>query len=311
MKRSSLLLAVIAVSSLSACDYYSEKMAALDSGYVSSSSSDVTQIAPAAGASSIGGTMDESALYGGRFSDHLKREYIERAHYEESVADYKAAKRYTECAYALAEGQLVAPASVGKDIPEDQRQALDQARALLIDALKTKNIPQNREALAKAQVSFDCWVDQSTEAKEHSPCQQSFVQAMASLAEPDRIDKHYQVLFEDNKISLNSADREVIGEILRHYADKEDVMEGIELVGGSDTLSTNRLSVLRSILQYNGIPAEKIKQSVRAEAGSDSSSIDVIVRERVPQMVQEKEARATAPSPIAPSEQDNNTIQQH
>lgn len=293
MKKSSLLLTVVALTGLSACDHYSDKMAALDYEQPAYSS-DVSQIAPAAGASM--GAATNAIISDVPFSGHLKREYIEQARYEESVSDYKAAKHYTECAYTLAEGHLVAPAVIGADVPAEELPALEEARATLINALTTKNIPQNRERLAKAQVSFDCWVDQASEAKKQSPCQQNFVQAMAGLAEPNMAEQRYVILFEENKISLNNGDRETIGGILRNYADKENVIQGVELVGGSDPLSMNRLSVLQSILKYNGIPSAKIKQAVRADTSVGLTPIEIVVKERVPEMAQEQEAHVTPES---------------
>ncbi|NQZ14723.1 MAG: hypothetical protein HRT94_07870 [Alphaproteobacteria bacterium] len=289
MKKRSLLLTVIALTGLSACDHYSDKIAALDNDYTPATySSDVSQIAPAAGASM--GAATDAVISGIPFSGHLKREYIEQARYEESVSDYKAAKHYTECAYMLSEGQLVAPASIGAAVPTEERAALEEARATLIEALTTKNMPQNREMLAKAQVSFDCWVDQAAEAKTQSPCHENFVTAMTALAEPNIAEQRYVVLFEENKISLNAGDRETIGGILRNYADKENVIQSIQLVGGSDALSVNRLSVLKSILQYNGIPAAKISQNVKADTSVGLTPIEIVVKERVPEISQEKEA---------------------
>lgn len=294
MNKSALFLSSFAILALSACDHYSDKMAGLDGIYIKqgasySQTSDVSQIEPAAG-TSMGGEVNTIAP-DIKFSGYLRDDYIERARYEESVSDYKAAKNYTERAYMLASGQLVAPAEIEDfNVDEEKRHVLIKARADLIDALKTKNIPQNRAGLAKAQVSFDCWLDESTENKKHSQCKQNFIEAMGALSSPDVNETHYVVSFEDNKVSLSDSDRDVIGNILREYVEKEDDIQNVNLIGGNDPLSENRLSVLRSILQYNGIAADKIKQSVKVNNSVGVAPIEIIVQERISEAEPEKSA---------------------
>lgn len=283
MNKSMLLLGTVALLSLNACDHYSNKMAALDKAepqmVAYSQTSDVTQIEPAAGVSM--GAATNALVADMPFSGYLRNNYIEQARYEESVSDYKAAKAYTEKAYTLSNGQLVAPSAIPSDVPASKRGALETARADLISALKTKNIPQNRAELASAQVSFDCWVDQASEAKKQSMCQKSYQQAMASLIDPDVNETRYSIGFEANKVSLTDDDREVIGDILREYTSKEAMIQSVTLVGGSDSLSENRLSSLRSILQYNGIAPDKIKQAVWADTSVGLNLVQIIIEERV------------------------------
>lgn len=285
MNKSMLLLGTVALLGLNACDHYSDKMAALDKAEPQmiasySQPSDITQIEPAAGFSM--GAATHAVVSTMPFSGYLRNNYIEQARYEESVADYKAAKTYTEKAYTLSNGQLVAPERIGAlDIPEAKRLVLQQARTDLISALKTKNIPQNRSTLAKAQVSFDCWVDQAIEAKKQSTCKNRFTQAMTALIDPNVNEVRHSISFEKGKVSLTDADREIIGNILRQYAGREDLIQNVKIVGGSDTLSEQRVSSLRSILQYNGVAPEKIKQAVWADTSMGLNPVQIIIEERV------------------------------
>ena len=303
MNKSILLLGTVALLGLNACDHYSDKMAALDKAQPQtvaySQTSDVSQIEPAAGASM--GAATNAVVSSMPFSSHLRNNYIEQARYEEGVADYKAAKTYTEKAYILSSGQLVAPERINAlDISETKRAALQQARVNLISSLKSKNIPQNRANLAKAQVSFDCWVDEASEAKKQSACKQGYTQAMASLINPNVNETRHSISFEADKVSLTDADREVIGNILRQYAGREDLIHGVKLVGGSDPLSENRVSTLRSILQYNGVASDKIKQAVWADTSVGLNPIQIIIEERVLTPAQAQNASVDVEQQAAP-----------
>ncbi|MAZ76784.1 MAG: hypothetical protein CMH31_05730 [Micavibrio sp.] len=294
MNKSVLFLGTVALLSLNACDHYSDKMAALDKAepqtVAYSQTSDISQIEPAAGMSMGGAT--NAVVSDLPFSGHLRNNYIEQARYEESVSDYKAAKSYTEKAYTLSSGQLVSPSTIPSDVSASKRDALEAARADLILALTTKNIPQNRAELASAQVSFDCWVDQASEAKKQSACKQSYTQAMASLIDPNVTEIRYSISFEENKTSLTNADREVIGNILREYVGKEDLIQAVQLIGGNDSLSEHRLSSLRSILQYNGVASEKIHQAMRVNTSVGLEPIEIIIQERVLEPAEAQNASA-------------------
>ncbi|MEM9470023.1 MAG: hypothetical protein AAF988_07650 [Pseudomonadota bacterium] len=278
--RKSVLLALTACWTLTACDHYSSKMAALDSmketeTVAYSQASNITDIEPAAGASMSAAT--NSLVSEMRFSQHLKNNYIEQARYEESVADYKAAKKYTEKVYMLDSGQMVGPASLrGLSIGGSDRADLETARAELISALQTKNIPENRKPLADAQANFDCWVDQAGEGKKDAHCHSGFTQAMAMVIDPDMSEQLYGIAFEEGKVSLTTADREAIGDILRQYAGNEDNIHSIAINAPSDNLSANRVSVLRSIMQYNGIASEKIQ----VMTGAPTQEIFISVKQR-------------------------------
>lgn len=178
MKHHLLVIVGLASISLSACDHYSTKLAALEKQQIAPSYyNDVNEIAPAAG-------LDMT------FKDYLINEYITLAEYEnDTKRDYRAAKYYTDKIDMLEQGYLVGPASLsGFDLAEADKMELDTAREYLVNALHTFTIPKNRYSLAMAQTHFDCWVDQAEERQAENQdlsCRADFDNAMVSLVVPE------------------------------------------------------------------------------------------------------------------------------
>lgn len=195
MKKFSLLSMMVSVLALGACDHYSTKLALLEGG-TQYNYNDVASIAPAAGGDG-----------GMTFSNYLTNEYIQLANYENDVKkDYKAAQYYTNKIEALDQGQMVSPATFKDFSVERSHQAeLQNARAELISAMHIYNIPENRYNLARAQSSFDCWMDQTEDnpkAKTASVCEVEFKQSMSSLILPD--DYFSDEIYDDMLFDLSS-----------------------------------------------------------------------------------------------------------
>lgn len=182
MNKFSLLSMMGVIFVLGGCDHYSTKLASLTTS--ETNFNNVADIAPAAGVG-IGAEMN--------FSDYLANEYKNLAIYEQNIRkDYTAAKYYTGKIEKLKKGQMVYPASFDDfNVQSKNVEGLSSARADLISAMHTYNIPENRYSLAVAQGQYDCWMDQAEDyPDETSPysCEARFDQAMSSLVAPEYLD---------------------------------------------------------------------------------------------------------------------------
>lgn len=220
---------------------------------------------------------------GGNFSDFLAQEYEALAQYEqEQRYDYRAAKYYTDKVARLRQGALVPPAYPARfNIKSAHIALLREGRAELIAALQTYNIAENRKTLAVAQSRFDCWVDQVEERKfsvQHQRnCEQEFKAAMAVLVEPSmavysfKFDEEGAMLNEAGRIALN----QLIERVQNHPAqDYQVILSPSALIPAAE--QARRVSMIQSILQFNGIPAQNILRQDKQDLNADS--FDLILR---------------------------------
>ncbi len=166
------------VLALGACSHYSSDLSSLENsmkGTQMASNAAPQDIEPAAGHSPI--------------NTYLAQDYYELARYENDKSfDYKAARDYTNKAMLASKGAATQPSRLSSyDIPASMVPELTQARRDLMTALKEQNLPENQQYLAKAQTSFDCWLERAEEAadeKHYAQCKSDFEQAMALLVMP-------------------------------------------------------------------------------------------------------------------------------
>lgn len=256
MAKKSILSACCAIALLTGCDHYSNKLAQMDTA-----PSDVQALSPAAG-----GDMS--------FGQHLANEYYHLARYEQDkMYDYRAAKRYTRKMEQISQGQLVGPSPIEEfKIEEEKRADLAIAREQLLDALQSYNIPENRYNLAMAQSRFDCWLDQAEENPENvTTCRNEFNHAMASLVPPDGSMMVFQVPFDAESMVLSEEARISIGRALSLWRVNNSQSGGLTLtpaMGVSADVAERQISMVRSILQFNGVPPSAINVGEPSEEAS-------------------------------------------
>lgn len=268
MKKTYLLSICCAVLSLSGCDHYSTKLAS-----VGASPQNIADISPAAG-----GEMT--------FSQYLASEYYQLARYEQDQRyNYKVAKYYTEKAEKLSKGQMVSPASLDDfDVKAEKAEELVQARRELIDALHTYNIPENRYSLAMAQTRYDCWVEQQNQNRKNNnaqTCKNEFKHAISSLVPPDHKEIKIMVPFSAGSMVLSEDARISLGRVLSFWKNNEQRGYQLSLSPAADRPKEEverQLSMVRSILQYNGIPASKISV-MESEQNKDDFEVILIRNE--------------------------------
>ncbi len=268
---------VCGLLALGGCDHYSNKLAAMNDTPSTQSiqlaytqPNDVSQIEPAAGGAMAG--------EGKKFSQYLKGKYIQLAKFEQDQAhDYSTAKYYTDKIEKLQDGQMVMPASLKDfDIPADKQAEMSQARASLIEAMKTYRSPENRQLLASAQASFDCWMDQVEDQKSDNKqtCRGEFNESMSALvAQIDTFaggtDMAFTVPLRNQTTVISEETRLSLARALTQWRKYEG--QGFQMQLSPSRLSSveeqsRQIAIVRRIMEYNDVSPSDIVTALASDS---------------------------------------------
>ena len=137
------------------------------------------------------------SIIGGDFDQSLAREYQELAIYEaDEMYDWPDAALFSRKAIMASHGQSPVPEQIDDwNLPDGTITEFSDARLLLTNSLDSgfrEEIPQQA---AKAQASFDCWIEQQEEGWQTAhitKCKQNFRNAMGHWAEQNSPNDTYQ-----------------------------------------------------------------------------------------------------------------------
>ncbi len=302
MKNISTFYAVSLALALGACGHYSEDMAALDGAMKSKN----TTVAAYAAPQNPQDIQPAAGAPVGALNDFLARDYYDMARYENDKAfDYKAAKTYTQKALTASKGTVVAPSKVSHfDVTEEQAAELNKARNELVAALKDQQEPENQQALAKAQTSFDCWLERTEEAvdEEHyAECKTNFEQSMASLTMPAAgiatMPQAFDVEFAQNSNIPDPASATTLEYIAQFLKAPENASYTASLTGfntAQGEFGTNlvnaRVAAVRDALVAKGVAEAKLKPFISTPtsttpAGSENRKVEVVLIAPQPEFV--------------------------
>ena len=131
------------------------------------------------------GEAEKMTASGSAFSTALYNDYITLSRGEYGEGDYTDADRFAVKAMTAATGDDVGPYNPGEwKIPEDRVPVLTGAYNRLVEALNGTAKDKATVQLARAQTSFDCWVQEQEEnfQPDHiAACRDAFVAAMADV----------------------------------------------------------------------------------------------------------------------------------
>lgn len=124
-------------------------------------------------------------LKGTLFDRYLHEGYAKLAKKEDYEHDFDDVEKFQNRSLRAAEGQLVSPEELSaRNLPEYSVDELSSARARLEDAFYAGASLKMPETAARAQVMFDCWMEQQEEnIQQHDidECKNGFMAAMAEL----------------------------------------------------------------------------------------------------------------------------------
>ncbi len=255
-------------------------------------------LAGCAGMMGGGGANDQAAAArssagGAPFTQALAREYTQFADSESSQFDWPDTKTFRNKAKMAASGQAPAPEDPTKrgvgtgfqlhpeiDIGKEQRAEAIQGRERLLGALSGPPVQRNPNAAARAQVAYDCWVEQLEEGWQRDDierCRKAFNTAMGELeARPVAAvvapGERLQVYFPLDSAQLTAESRQAIASAaqdinrqsrLRITVDGHADRSGTETY--NDRLSEQRAEAVKRELVAAGVPAQRVQTRAHGE----------------------------------------------
>jgi len=219
-----------------------------------------------------------SASTGPAFTRALFDEYRGLAKFEAlEEYDWINAAVFARKGLRAADGEVVAPENLSEwDIPADRVAELTAARAKLTGYLSTGAADRLPAVAAKAQASFDCWVEEESEGDSLSECRSDFVKAVSQLEPPPpppavapaavepKIIRTFVVYFDFNKSTLSKKAHKTLAEVVA--ARTELAPTSVHVIGHTDTsgkaaindrLSAQRASVVAAALAHHGVQADQ------------------------------------------------------
>jgi outer membrane protein OmpA-like peptidoglycan-associated protein len=198
----------------------------------------VGAVATLAACTSISEVKDER-IEGTEFGHYLAREYRELALYEANVKhDNAAADYFSERAIASNNNLFVEPSLLEEydNIPQERMAELAHARTELIVALLAMKKPDNYKPLAKAQVKFDCWLENTPEKNGQdlaNSCKADFLAAMDEVIGNIHLTEAFMVFFPLNSVRLDKAAMQTLMVVARILKENEGIK--VVLTGNTDT----------------------------------------------------------------------------
>jgi len=218
------------------------------------------------------------ASTGPAFTRALFDEYRGLAKYEAlEEYDWINAAVFARKGLRAATGEVVAPEELAAwDIPADRIGELTTARAKLVAALAGGTTERVPELSARAQASFDCWVEEESEGDSLSECRSDFVKTVAQLEPPapaaapqpvaaePKVIRSFVVYFDLNKATLSKKAQATLADVAA--ARTELSPTAIHVIGHTDTsgnaalndrLSAKRASAVADALARLGVTADQ------------------------------------------------------
>jgi OOP family OmpA-OmpF porin len=225
---------------------------------------------------------------GTAFDNALSRDYLAMAKSEGAQWDYKDTETFARRSLAAAQGKPTLPDEPRLRepfVPGGTVGDLNQGRQRLVAALDRNNRTARPDVAARAQVLYDCWLEQQAEniQPDHiKACRDGFMTALAEIEKPIAVPPpppkaaapdRYLVFFDWNKATLTPEARRVIASAAEAY--KSTGKATIVATGYTDLsgpaaynqkLSVRRADAVKAELVRLGVPATSITAIGRGES---------------------------------------------
>jgi OOP family OmpA-OmpF porin len=173
----------------------------------------------------------------------LQKGYVQLSKDEWNEGDYRDSDTFAGRAEASAKGTPPRPEEISaRTLPADKVSELTSARQRLVTALDGNATQKNPAEAARAQVMFDCWMQEQEEnfqPRDIATCRDGFNAAMAKLEEKAvapsamAVPANYMVFFDWDKYNLTPQAKDVIRNAVAN-ASKEKATS-FKVVGHTDT----------------------------------------------------------------------------
>jgi OmpA-OmpF porin, OOP family len=224
---------------------------------------------------------------GTAFDNALARDYLAMSKSENVQSDYKDTETFARRSLAAAQGKPTLPDEPGLRktwLGSGEASELSQARQRLVTQLDRNNRTQRPEIAARAQVMYDCWLEQEAEGFQYdhiAACRDQFMAALAELEKPFPVPpappkaaapEKFLVFFDWDKAVVTPEGRRVVASAAEAY--KTSGRATIVATGYTDLsgppaynykLSERRAAAVKAELVRLGVPATSITTIGRGE----------------------------------------------
>lgn len=231
--------------------------------------------------------LKRKELAGSEFQQALAKEYLGYSESEAEQYDWRDSAFFADKGLFVASGQDAEPEKPENwKIDENNINALQNGRSELISVLTDDNKKNKFETLARAQMMYDCWVEQQEEnwQTEHiSSCRDEFFDLLNKLKKPEppkpapqvKNDEItiYVVNFGFDSWKLDGEAKAIVKSVALDAGEKI-VQLNVESTGYTDLvgndkynllLSKKRAEAVKRELVKNGFNADKIKTNALGE----------------------------------------------
>ncbi|MBO6808367.1 OmpA family protein [Thalassospira sp.] len=242
----------------------------------------------------------EMADEGSAFDAALHQNYADLAQAEYDEADWSDARYFTNRSKTAAMGMDGGPQEIAeRSLPEGSGAEVEVARADLMAALDAGGREKASSAAARAQSSFDCWLqelEENIQQEDIDNCRAAFYQALAIVqAELDTapapmaampMPVPMNVYFGFDSAEISDKAMPVIDGIVEAYGKYEPEM--ISLVAYADRagdakyndmLAKSRVDAVVKALRDAGIPASMLAISISGESDVPVSTADGVAEQ--------------------------------
>lgn len=212
---------------------------------------------------------------GSAFTQALAEAYLDFADSEAKQYDWIDSRFFARKGLAASRGEVVAPEQPADwSIRIEREEVLSEARARLVTALDAGGRERMPQTAAKAQVGYDCWLEQLEEgwqAEDIAACRKQFETALAELHEApatpsvsppvaaDETDR-YQVYFDFASADLSPLAVGIVEQAVA--AARETGAERLVVVGHADRSGTSEFNLLMSARRAEAVKRVLIRLGV-------------------------------------------------
>jgi OOP family OmpA-OmpF porin len=214
---------------------------------------------------------------GSAFNQALAAEYTAYVKHEiEDEYEWYHAARFARQGQKAAQGQT--PAPLGQETfpsPASQTASMNAARDRLLRALDSGGRDRLPAIAARAQVMYECWLEEVWEEEKDDACMKAFEKAMAELeAKPAQVSapapvivaqpRNFLVFFDFNKALVTPDAQKIIEQAAAEF--KKAGKSRLDLVGHADRSGSDRYNLALSLRRAEAVKAALVKQGVAAGA---------------------------------------------
>lgn len=211
--------------------------------------------------------LKEKNPQAGSFSGALAAEYLAYAQSEAEEGRIDIADHLASKGLQALSGEAVLPDTIPENVPEETRESMAIAREAVLSVLTEDMKRVTSQKIARAQLLFDCWVQQSKHSNlPFTPCADEFQSSIGELSQIAESfiygeETEHTLHFAGKNAGLGSKAGKMVDEVAKRLscvAKYTVELRGHEYGKDPSPLTVNRMQSIRDTLVKKGIPEDRI-----------------------------------------------------